>query len=85
MATPIQNAIAVLNGLYNGTMPQTLQDRVIAAYALLVPPGSTNAVIAAKFLDQLMTVVRDQVKFAERASLAAANDASLDASLKPQP
>jgi hypothetical protein len=71
--------------LYNGTLPTAMQNRVIAAYATLAGPGATTAQIATVMLEQLLADVVRTVKRAEAASAVAANEADIDAQLKPLP
>lgn len=99
MATNTQNALAVLNALYNFrkgtpatsnvTMPQALRDRFLAAYTtrapMIYPDGNppTTDQIAAILLNDAMGPLMLMLDTVESAALAASNRAALNNAMAP--
>lgn len=99
MATNTQNAVAVLNALYNFrkgtpatpnvTMPAALRDRFLVAYTtrapMIYPDGNppTNDQIAAILLNDAIGPLMLMLDTVEAAALAAANRTALNDAMAP--
>lgn len=85
MPTPTARVNSLIDALVNHNANAPLRARVLAAYALLAPPGSTDTQIATIMLAELRRKMIDQIKFKEGGAASAATIAQVDADFAESP